>query len=126
MSHLGTTDVRDVPARIANGDEEAQLVMKAMTHGISKHICGPAAAVEGRLDAIVLAGGLAGAQWITDRIAARVARRGRCPGVQKGSGLPQTPHMGGGFGEGRIPVIVRLREACGSGTSGSPGSDLKA
>jgi butyrate kinase len=73
MSHLGTTDVRDVLARIADGDEEAQLVMEAMTYGVSKHICGLAAAVEGRVDAIVLTGGLANAPWITDRITARVS-----------------------------------------------------
>jgi butyrate kinase len=73
MSHLGTTDAREVLERIAGGDEEARLVMEAMAYGIAKHICGLAAAVEGAVDAIVITGGLANARWITDRVAARVS-----------------------------------------------------
>ncbi|MHC4562079.1 MAG: butyrate kinase [Planctomycetota bacterium] len=72
MSHLGTTDARDVEQRIADGDAGARLVYEAMAYGIAKHICGLAAAVSGVVDGVVLTGGLANSKMLVDWIAQRV------------------------------------------------------
>ncbi|MBI5724084.1 MAG: butyrate kinase [Planctomycetes bacterium] len=72
FSHLGTDDAREVVRRIENGDAAARLVFEAMAYSIAKHICALAAAVAGRVDGILLTGGLANAKMLTDWIAARV------------------------------------------------------
>ena len=72
MSHLGTTDARDVERRAADGDERAKLIYEAMAYGIAKHIAALAAAVAGQVDAVVLTGGLACSTMLTDWIGRRV------------------------------------------------------
>ena len=72
MSHLGTTNARRVERRIADGDGYAKLVYEAMGYAISKHICALAAAVAGKVDGIILTGGLAHSKMLTDWIAERV------------------------------------------------------
>ena len=72
MSHLGTTDAREVEQRVVDGDAEAALVYEAMAYSISKHICAQAAVVAGDIDGIVLTGGLANSTMLTDWITQRV------------------------------------------------------
>jgi butyrate kinase len=60
--YLGTNDLREVEARVANGDEKAGLILRAMTYQIAKEIGSYAAALKGRLDAVVMTGGLANSQ----------------------------------------------------------------
>ncbi|HDZ22884.1 hypothetical protein LCGC14_0019030 [marine sediment metagenome] len=72
MSHLGTTDARDVERRAGDGDERAKLIYEAMAYGIAKHIAALAAAVAGQVDAVVLTGGLARSTMLTDWIGQRV------------------------------------------------------
>lgn len=72
VAYLGTTDAREVVARIAAGDAEAERIYRAMAWQIAREI-GAAAASLGRTpDAIVLTGGLAHDDlltgWITDRV----------------------------------------------------------
>ena len=55
---LGTSDMREVSARIAAGDEHAKLVYDAMIYQIGKAIGSCAAVLHGRIDAIVLTGGI--------------------------------------------------------------------
>ena len=69
---LGTTDVREVEARIAAGDEYAKLVHQAFTYNIAKSIGDLATAVCGKVDRIILTGGIAYSKMITDDIVARV------------------------------------------------------
>ncbi|NLM18237.1 MAG: butyrate kinase [Candidatus Riflebacteria bacterium] len=70
--HLGTSDVKEISARIANGDEKARLCLEAMAYQISKDIGACAAILKGDVDAIILTGGVAYDKnvvgWITERV----------------------------------------------------------
>jgi butyrate kinase len=70
--HLGTADAVEVERRIAAGDSKARLVYEAMAYMVAKHICGLAAAVSGRLDAVILTGGLARSQFLVEYLKDRV------------------------------------------------------
>lgn len=72
VAHLGTADVRHILQRIHAGDEKAQRVLDSMIYHVAKSIAGQSAPLYGRVDAILLTGGLAHAPYITERIAARV------------------------------------------------------
>ncbi|MCL2557269.1 MAG: butyrate kinase [Treponema sp.] len=71
-AHLGTASLKDAEAMIATGDERAKLVVKAMCYGVSKGIASMAVALKGKLDAIILTGGIARSDLITGWIAERV------------------------------------------------------
>ncbi|MDR1920507.1 MAG: butyrate kinase [Candidatus Adiutrix sp.] len=72
LAHLGTTDARAVEAMIDGGDERAALVYEAMALNIAKNAAKLAVVVNGRVDAVVLTGGLVYSKrlsaWITERI----------------------------------------------------------
>lgn len=57
-SYLGTTDGRVIRERINNGDKEALFYIKAMAYQIAKEIGGLYFANKGKIDAILLTGGL--------------------------------------------------------------------
>lgn len=59
VGYLGTNDAVLVEKRIAKGDEKAKLVYDAMAYQVSKEIGSAAAVLQGRVDAIILTGGLA-------------------------------------------------------------------
>lgn len=59
VGYLGTNDAVLVEKRIAKGDEEAKLVYDAMAYQIAKEIGSAATVLEGKVDAIILTGGLA-------------------------------------------------------------------
>ncbi len=71
-SHLGTGDAKEVEARVEAGDEEAMLVFRAMAYQIAKEIGAMATVLEGRLDGILMTGGLAASdllmRWVRDRV----------------------------------------------------------
>ncbi len=56
---LGTADVREVQNRIEAGDQFAAIVYNTMAYQITKFVGAMAAALEGKVDAIVLTGGMA-------------------------------------------------------------------
>ena len=58
-AYLGTNDLRKCERLIKEGDEYAALVLESMAYQVAKEIGGMAAALEGRVDAIILTGGLA-------------------------------------------------------------------
>ncbi len=58
-SYLGTKDLPEVERRIASGDRKAKLVFDAMVYQIAKEIGAMAAALCGRVDALLLTGGMA-------------------------------------------------------------------
>lgn len=58
LSLLHTEDIRQVEARIADGDTDARLAFNAMVYAIAKEIGAYAVACGGRPDAIVITGGL--------------------------------------------------------------------
>lgn len=59
VAYLGTNDARDVDAMIENGDKKAELVLKAMAYQIAKEIGAMSTVLKGKVDRIVLTGGLA-------------------------------------------------------------------
>ncbi len=72
-AYLGTDDAREVEERIAGGDERAGEVYEAMAYQTAKEIGAMACALSGKLDGVVLTGGLAYSDmfcgWVTDRVA---------------------------------------------------------
>lgn len=73
VAYLGTNSALEVEERIRGGDQSAYQVYEAMAYQIAKEIGAMAAVLRGRVDAVVLAGGLAGSEmlvnWIRDRVA---------------------------------------------------------
>jgi butyrate kinase len=72
VSHLGTADALEVEKRIAAGDAEAKRVYEAMAYATAKAVTGLAAAVNGKVDAVILTGGLARSAMLTGWIRRRV------------------------------------------------------
>ncbi|MFH1024974.1 MAG: butyrate kinase [Planctomycetota bacterium] len=70
--HLDTTDAVEIEKHIAAGNETARLVFEAMAYMTAKHIAGLAAAVAGKVDAVILTGGLARSSFLVDYIRQRV------------------------------------------------------
>lgn len=71
-AYLNTVDARDVQNMIAEGNEYAKLVYEAMAYQIAKAIGELATVVEGNVDLIILTGGIAYSQMLTDWIVKRV------------------------------------------------------
>ncbi len=71
-AYLGTTDATEVLGKILAGDERAKLIFEAMAYQIAKEIGAMATVLEGRIDGIVLTGGLANVEMLTDWIRGRV------------------------------------------------------
>jgi butyrate kinase len=71
--HLATRDVREVLRRAAAGDDRAALLLEAMTLQVGKAIGGLAAVLDGRVDAVLLTGGLAHLPELVEPIRRRVA-----------------------------------------------------
>lgn len=59
VSYLGTNDAREVVKKIEAGDEEARLIYYAMAYQIAKEIGAVSVALRGKVDAILLTGGIA-------------------------------------------------------------------
>lgn len=67
-SYLGTMDGREVEKRIENNDEYAKLIYDAMAYQIGKEIGSYATVLKGKVDNIILTGGLAYSNYLVDRI----------------------------------------------------------
>lgn len=67
-AYLGTNDGRDVIQMINNGDKKAEIVFKAMAYQVAKYIGSCAAVLHGKVDGIVLTGGLAYGKELTSWI----------------------------------------------------------
>lgn len=70
--YLGTTDAREVEKMIGNGNEEAKLVYEAMAYQVAKGIGELSTVLKGKVDAIILTGGIAYSKMLTDWIKERV------------------------------------------------------
>jgi len=73
VAHLETNDVREARRRALEGDSEADLVYRAMAYQTAKEIGAMAVVLEGKIDAIVLTGGIAHDQSFIDLITQRVS-----------------------------------------------------
>lgn len=69
---LGTNDCREVERRIACGDEYAGRVYEAQAYQIAKGIGEMAPPLYGKIDAVILTGGMAYSQYITQEVTRRV------------------------------------------------------
>ena len=72
FSHLGTTDMIEVEKRMDNGDEKARLVVDSMIYHIAKAIAEKGAVLCGKMDAIIITGGIAYWSYIVDELKKRV------------------------------------------------------
>ncbi len=59
VAYLGTNDAYEVELRCNNGDEKAQKVSDAMAYQVAKDIGAMSAVLKGKVDAILLTGGIA-------------------------------------------------------------------
>ncbi|MDR2183013.1 MAG: butyrate kinase [Clostridiales bacterium] len=73
VAHLGTTDIREVEQMIHNGDKKARAVLGAMCYNVAKAIGSLATATFGRIDYIIITGGIAKSAMVTELIAERVS-----------------------------------------------------
>ncbi|NLJ33133.1 MAG: butyrate kinase [Firmicutes bacterium] len=71
-AYTGTKDLRLVEERAAAGDQDAALILKAMSYQVAKAIGAMATVAEGRVDRIILTGGVAHSRRITEDISRRV------------------------------------------------------
>ncbi len=72
VAHLGTTNVKEIIGRIEQGDEKARLLIDAMIYQTAKTIAGDSAVLYGKVDAILLTGGIAYSDYITSRLRERI------------------------------------------------------
>ena len=71
-AHLGTNDMREILNRIKDGDEHAQLLVDAMIYHTAKQIAAEAAVLCGNVDAILITGGMARADYIVSELRRRI------------------------------------------------------
>jgi butyrate kinase len=58
VAHLGTNSTLEVTKMIESGDRKAELVYRAMAYRVAKEIMGLFAGADGKIDAVVLTGGI--------------------------------------------------------------------
>ena len=71
-SYLGIKDFRDVEKRIINGDDEAILITDSMIYQIAKDVGAMATVLNGKVDAILITGGLAKSNWLVKNLRRRI------------------------------------------------------
>jgi butyrate kinase len=68
VAYLNTNNAKEVEKMIQEGNKEAQLVFDAMIYQIACEIGSRAVALKGKVDAIVLTGGLAYSGYVVDKL----------------------------------------------------------
>lgn len=71
-AHLGTVDIPEIQRRIEAGDEHARLVLDAMIYQIAKHIASLSPVLYGKIDAILITGGIAYSQYVISSLKKRI------------------------------------------------------
>lgn len=72
-AHLGTNDLRKIENRIISGDTYAELITEALAYQVACEIGHRSVALAGRVDAIILTGGLAYSSYLCGLIEERVS-----------------------------------------------------
>ena len=72
FSHLGRTDMIEAEKMMNNGDEHAKLVINAMIYHIAKAIAEKGAVLCGKMDAIIITGGIAYWKYMVDELTKRI------------------------------------------------------
>jgi butyrate kinase len=68
VSYLGTNDVREVMKKIEEGDKYAELIFEGMCYQIAKEIGAMATVLKGKVEVIILTGGVAHSEILVNRI----------------------------------------------------------
>lgn len=68
VSYLGTVDAKEVERKIAEGDKYAKLIYDAMIYQIGKEIGMMATVLKGKVDNIILTGGLAHSEYLVENL----------------------------------------------------------
>lgn len=71
-AHLGTTHIPEILERIERGDDYAHLVLDAMIYQIAKHIASLGPVFYGKVDAILITGGIAYSDYVVSHLRERV------------------------------------------------------
>lgn len=72
-AHLGTTDILAIIHSIEAGDKHAELVLDAMIYNVAKGIGAAATVLYGKIDAILLTGGIAYSDYVVSRLMNRIS-----------------------------------------------------
>ncbi|WP_291529015.1 butyrate kinase [Bacteroides sp. UBA939] len=72
-AHLGTTDILAIIKSIEAGDEKAELVLNAMIYQVAKSVGAAAVVLYGKVDAILLTGGIAHSDYVISRLKERIS-----------------------------------------------------
>ena len=72
-AHLGTTDIPAIVASIEKGDQKAELILNAMIYQVAKGIGAAAVTLYGKIDAILLTGGITHSEYVVSRLTARIS-----------------------------------------------------
>lgn len=71
--HLGTKDLREAEKMATEGNEYAALVLRAMVYQIAKEIGAMSSVLEGKVDAIIITGGMANSGWLEAALVKRIS-----------------------------------------------------
>lgn len=105
VAYLGTNDARKVVENIKNGDKKSELVYNAMAYQTAKEIGSAATVLKGKVDAIILTGGIANDSMLVNLIKERVSFIGEVkviPGEKEMEALA----------EGALRVLTGEEEPC--------------
>jgi butyrate kinase len=72
LAYLGTDNVEEIEKKIDSGDQKAKLIYEAMVYQIAKEIGAMATTLSGKVDVIVLTGGIANSERLINMIKQRV------------------------------------------------------
>jgi butyrate kinase len=68
FAYLGTRDLKEVERRIAAGDADAEQVFEAMIYQIAKEVGAMTAVLQGKVDGVLLTGGMAHSEKLVKRL----------------------------------------------------------
>ncbi len=74
VAYLGTNDAYIAERAARDGDEKALQVLQAMAYQVSKEIGAMSTVLNGKVDAILITGGIANSKWFCNLISERVYR----------------------------------------------------
>lgn len=73
MNYFQTNDARDVVKLIQSGDKEAEIIFSAMAYQVAKEIGSLSVVLQGKIDGIILTGGLANNDLFIQKITEKVS-----------------------------------------------------
>lgn len=68
LSYLGTADLKEIERRAESGDEKAAFAFRAMVYQIAKEMGAVGAALKGRVDGVILTGGMSRSDFLLQEL----------------------------------------------------------